>query len=111
MSSTFEWKDMVGAFPWPLTSKFFGPPFGHTSRFFFAWSETQTGPELVLPEESGFDDCEGEEDDEDDDGVVGKSSFADESAARETRAPPATSAMMTSENDRTRFILTSRTST
>jgi hypothetical protein len=47
-SSTFEWKDIVGALPCPVTLKEVGPVFGHASRFLTDWSLTQAGPADVL---------------------------------------------------------------
>jgi hypothetical protein len=111
MSSTFEWNDIAGAFPW-LTDWMAGPS-GQVSSVFFALSETHVLLDAGAP---------------DDDDALGADEPPNPSgpelsvAAEATRAPPSTSPTTATESaarrthafvhvDRTRFIATSRTST
>jgi hypothetical protein len=112
MSSTFEWKDIVGALPDGCVIPARGPP-GHASSDFLALSVTHAEP----PDEDDDEDGgEGEGVVADFDGALSpppNPSGSDASARASTATPQTNSTveMTKAHTDRTRFIATSRTST
>jgi hypothetical protein len=108
MSSTFEWKAIVGVLLWG--PDWMAGPSGQTSRLFFAESGTQTGPEL---------EPDDEDDEEPDEPPPKPSSVAAPAILAAPITNPKAKAWATTMRPSeakpnepfTRFIVTSRTST
>jgi hypothetical protein len=94
-----EWKDILGLLSWP--EGFSDGPEGHASRSCFALSGTHAGPDAAG---IAVSDDEVDEDEPDWDVLEGAS------AARAALAP-STTENATAHRVKTRFIVTSRTST